>query len=595
MRPIRVRRNLPLSGQRIWSVGRGVSCRGAAALFATLILSIAVLFMVASILRLSTTQTLDRGRYETYKNEFAAAEKGLNKAYAQFQFLKSNPTATFDADVLNVSSPTKNGMTVTITVKTTDPPKNDTDKFGTTSRIVYYQIVATAKDTGNTGARFTHSGVTLSQNLEFHYEPIWQYAIFYDPILEIGPGAAMVVNGRVHSNSDTYVETGATLDFQNRVTVAGSLYHGRLGESGMSTDSGDVTFYDGSSQVSMKRGSGWLDSLASDWASASQDRWKGYVADDAAGVPKKTLPIPGDPHVLIERTNSNDPYSIQQAKFANQAGLRIFAADSSGNAPTTGLDQNGQTVQLTYHMEGSTPVPGARSGYTTKYIVTKGTFYDQREKKTVSTLDVDIANLKQSGVSPSNGIVYVSNADMGSSALGSVRLKNGSVLPTACAQGFSIASDCPVYVWGDYNTTSKIKSMVAGDAINILSNNWADANSDASNDPYSGRTAGDTTINSVFINGIVKSASNNYSGGVENYFRLLENWGSKKLTFSGSLIELWESQRAKGAWKYGSPIYDAPNRIWSWDNALGGLVGPPGVSPTTSLVRKQWSIVTATN
>ncbi|MFW6287090.1 MAG: hypothetical protein ACOC29_04030, partial [Candidatus Sumerlaeota bacterium] len=138
-------------------------------------------------------------------------------------------------------------------------------------------------------------------------------------------------------------------------------------------------------------------------------------------------------------------------------------------------------------------------------------------------------------------------------------------------------------------------AMVAGDAINVLSNAWNDANSANSGQGLNNRVASPTEINSVLINGIVPSVNNNYSGGVENYFRFLENWSGKDLEFSGSIIELYESVKATGNWSYGGKVYQAPNRPWSWDTALGGEDGPPGAPSVVEIVRSNWSIEESEN
>ena len=58
------------------------------------------------------------------------------------------------------------------------------------------------------------------------------------------------------------------------------------------------------------------------------------------------------------------------------------------------------------------------------------------------------------------------------------------------------------------------------DSITILSANWNDGTT--SKMP----TASTTTVNAAMLEGIVRSTNSNYSGGVENFLRLLENWSS---------------------------------------------------------------------
>jgi hypothetical protein len=49
---------------------------------------------------------------------------------------------------------------------------------------------------------------------------------------------------------------------------------------------------------------------------------------------------------------------------------------------------------------------------------------------------------------------------------------------------------------------------------------------------------------------------------------LHENWSGVNLTFSGSVVVLYNSQMATGGWVYGGNYYTAPNRVWGFDTAL---------------------------
>ena len=578
--------------------------RGAVTLITTLIISFVLIAMTYVILKIANTQTTERMHYEIYKDEFAAAEEALNKAYAHFSFLVFNRTPNYDADVAAMTPPNIEGIQFPVFKSTLIGTEDTDDPYGTPTHSLHYRINVTARKNNNTGNRFAHPGVSLSQTFDINYVPIFSYAIFYDPILEIAPGADMVVDGRVHSNNDLYVQTGASLNFKKRVSAAGGIFHGRFPGSGQANDNThDVSFFHGSGQSSMKRndGDGWLDHRDSDWASQAKTKWNKYVADSALGISKIAAPIPSDsdPHVLIERANNDDSYAVEQTKFENQAGLKVYSDSSNSLDGINIKDQNGVTVDNKYHMVDSTPVPGEGDAtHPTKYIAQPNSFTDQRENKTVSTLDINIANLNESGVSPTNGVVYVSNGKTNnSSTLGAVRLINGADLPDACSQGFSVASENPVYVKGNYNTDGKTLALIAGDAVTILSNSpdgtkgWQDANS---NKTISNRTAEATTINCVFMNGIVASGNDSngnshYSGGVENYFRFLENWSGKNFNFNGSLIQLWGSKKATGYWPGTGTIYNPPNRNWSWDKSLNVINGPPGIPSFITIKRSQWS------
>jgi hypothetical protein len=95
------------------------------------------------------------------------------------------------------------------------------------------------------------------------------------------------------------------------------------------------------------------------------------------------------------------------------------------------------------------------------------------------------------------GVMYVAGTNMATNP--AVRLVNGSRLPS---QGLTVASQNPVYVQGDYNTVNKVPAAVMGDAITVLSNNWAANGSDTKGSgATSTRPATPTTVNAAFALG----------------------------------------------------------------------------------------------
>lgn len=550
------------------------------AMAVVLVLGLLLIGMTGGLVMMARQQTINRARYETYKDEFAACEEALNKAYAQMQFLKDYHAADFEAQMAAITPPVVVGYEYPkfTATKTQDGPFLITEGSlkGYSVKQLAYEIEVTARKRGKTADRLTHPGVTLRQTVVITYVPLYIFAIFYDKFMEIAPGASMQVNGLVHTNGDAYFQSNNGLDFLAPVSVAGSVYHGRAPNSGQSGSSGDVRFSNGGTPTSMKRGNdadGWLTHADTDWATAAPERWGNGLADSSQGITDMSLPLPTtvDPHAIIERADSGDSQALKDEKFENKADLKVLVKT---NGTIEGQSASGASVPLTYTV-GST-----------SYAIAKiTTFYDAREGKTVNSLDIDVARLRASGVSPSNGILYVAN-EQGGNKYDAVRLVNGSTLPSSSAGGFTVATPNPLYIQGDYNTTNKQLAMVAADALSILSNKWSDANSA----DYSKRIANQTTVNCVCMQGIVATADGNYSGGVENYFRLLEQWSGVNLKFSGSIINMWESEIALGIWKQTGNFYSPPNRLWSWDTALGGLAGPPGAPSVIYMKRTNWEM-----
>ncbi|MBN1516800.1 hypothetical protein JXA32_09560 [Candidatus Sumerlaeota bacterium] len=560
--------------------------RGLVLLTVIVLVGLAISLALAMV-SLSNQQTRIRGRYEVYKDEFAACEEALNKAYAHIQFLITTVgTDTLDSDIAAIQPPTVDGYTFDTFTVTKDATgenpivSNPGEWNETTQYSQEYYINVTAVKTGGTAGRYDHPGVSLMQTLAVVREPLFNFAIFYDPIMELAPGGDMDIIGKIHGNGDFYIQAGSYLRCHDFVTAAGEIRHGRHPDAiGQGTSNGDVwlTYDGGDHYENMENSDGsWLESTDADWLAESADRWDNYVQ---ANVDPLNLPIPtsSDPHEIIERADASDTLSMQSQKFEYKAGLKIVKEGSN----IVGYDGEGNVVNLTYVENGQT-----------KKVYGTSTFYDARGHDygaggtTVSSLDIYVDRMVAQGIYPDNGFLYVSNEDSGSQP-GVVRIRNADELPTTSVDGFSIATDDSIYIEGDYNTTNKTASMVAGDALYVLSNSWRDSYSTN----YGSRYASDTRINAVCIQGIVPTdVHDSYSGGVENYFRLLEQWDNgSDLIFNGSIICLYYSENT-GKWIYGNPQYTKPGRIWSWDPDLATSGGPPGVPDVMTIERKSWSM-----
>jgi hypothetical protein len=270
-------------------------------------------------------------------------------------------------------------------------------------------------------------------------------------------------------------------------------------------------------------------------------------------------------HQLIEKGTGSDSAEMQQAKLYYKADLRIVDGVAT--------NRNGNPVSL---------CPG---------VVSSPSFYDMREQATMNITQVNIGTLVSCGQAPLNGILYVSQAGSNKG----VRLVNGATLPSG---GLTVVSENPVYIRGDYNTVTKKPAAVLGDAITVLSNNWELNQSDTKGDDVtSDRLATSTTVNAAFALGpSAESVVNQGNGQLENVIRFLEKWsGSGQVfTYSGSIIALWHSQRAQGAWRCcgngGTPpnYYNAPTRTWSYD-VLFDTNLPPGTPSGTVFLRGRWS------
>ncbi|HEV2330099.1 MAG TPA: hypothetical protein VGY56_15055 [Verrucomicrobiae bacterium] len=204
------------------------------------------------------------------------------------------------------------------------------------------------------------------------------------------------------------------------------------------------------------------------------------------------------------------------------------------------------------------------------------------------------------------GKIYIYNSvPLTVTNLPAVRVVNGSQLPDSF--GLSIATPMPLYVLGDFNTTEGGASDAAilgdvadswpasflADAITVLSSGWSDSTTSKNPSP----TAPDT-VNAACLEGIVPSSSSvgtvnstQYSGGVENFLRLLENWGSgNKLYYNGSIVVMFPSQYATNRWQDTGNYYNAPDRQWTFDTNFTTQAGLPPFTPAMkTTARSTWT------
>ncbi len=185
-----------------------------------------------------------------------------------------------------------------------------------------------------------------------------------------------------------------------------------------------------------------------------------------------------------------------------------------------------------------------------------------------------------------------------------VRLINAATLPgvydSAVAgntRGFTLASENPVYVWGNYNATSvtvaggtnvstsdryypyntslHIPASVVSDLVTILSGSWNDGESFAYPNAPGSRVASNTVVRFAMlagdpITGYSPSAglTGNQNGGLINFPRFLETWSSKRLNYAGSFINLFNAFNSNARHKCCNTVYTPPTRDWTFEESF---------------------------
>ncbi len=161
--------------------------------------------------------------------------------------------------------------------------------------------------------------------------------------------------------------------------------------------------------------------------------------------------------------------------------------------------------------------------------------------------------------------------------------------------GFTVASENPVYVQGNYNANNSgfgngnADAGVIADAVTLLSNQWNDLNGFL-NPLNPGARAANTTWyrmavaagkNLSFPQPTSFAAAQDYGtdGGLHNFLRYIESWGGT-LNYQGSLVSLYYSQYATGVFKCCTTVYGPPTRAYSFDQSFLAPSNLPPGTPT---------------
>ena len=546
-----------------------------------LILSLLVMIVLAvlGLAFLTTARTEDTiaANYRNHTAAFYAAEGGVESGVAGLKSLLGGSPVPTDVELADLSkklpvltdpSYTFNAFQVQ-RVRNVLPYSYQTTLTsgayaGLIAQTTDYMI--TASVTGPRGSQ-----ARLTQKIHNLGIPLFQFMAFYGRgvDLELHPGPQMTFTGRIHANSNLYLRAGKGLKIDSYATTAGNLYRyvkkdpsDRGNNPEIKNSSGVYQTLNFDHEYDYNFANKWAESA---WKSAALTTFGGRVQDSTMGVQEILPPIPDvlyDPnnvdkssHLMIEKGSAADSQALKDAKIYYKADL-IVENGAAKKGDMSGCDPKTITIQ---------------------------TFYDAREKKTMTVTQVDVGLLKACGKAPANGILYVSKD--GSNA--GVRLTNGAALPP---QGLTVVSENPVYVQGDYNTVNKVPAAVLGDAITVLSNDWEKKGYDKKGkDVTSNRKADKTTVNAAFATGPShESELGRENGQANNLIRFLEDWKGVDMTYTGSLVALWHSQQATEWFRPCCEYYSAPNRIWSYDT-LFNTNPPPGTPMGIITMRGQWS------
>lgn len=213
-----------------------------------------------------------------------------------------------------------------------------------------YRIISNVKISNG---RFNMTNA-VQQEVAFTTIPIFQYAIFYNPLLEFTRAATMTIRGRVHSN--------------------GSIYVGSLSGSSM-------TFYEGVTAAGTIETRDWWDVVATNYTGTVS-----FSNGKTTNAPSMALPIGTNNtseavHKVIERPPSDEsPTSAMgQERYYNKAEILVLVSSNGVNvsvkSPYTTSSNSVPTNQVTF------------------FLNTTNTMTDQRESRVQNMTEIDIAKL----------------------------------------------------------------------------------------------------------------------------------------------------------------------------------------------------------
>ena len=546
-----------------------------------------VLFLLLSgVLALTTTNATLTQRYNEYYDSVAAAEAATEKVVASMasDFQNSGVNGV-DGNLANygASIPTPAEVNDWANYQFSDPSGGPSATYVT--KLTAWQFTdLNWKYTGFKGSNSTYRiisnarntasayGITsaVKQEIQLVSIPLFEFEVFYALDMEICPGAGgLTFNGRVHDNATIYCQPSSpnTVTFLDHVTAAQKI-------------------------------------LPTNSPNDSNVRTLGtivYQAEHDWNVSSLNLPLgisnnPTNLHALIDippgSESANSLLGVQ--RFYNKADLIILVSNATVIATSGAYNNFSTTVCPPWSSISS-------------FVQTNITSFDKREGKSIQATQIDLQNFNSaySGFTTQLGrpvkILYVADLrSTDSTTLSGVKLVNGQTLP---ANGLTIATYNPLYVKGHYNapagalgtanTTGTAPAALIADAVTVLSGLWNDGDGSKSlNAPA--RNATDTTINAAVLGGIVPSAYGNYSGGVENFLRLLEDWTSRTLTFNGSMVALFPSKTATAYWGNNSDISRPPQRAYAFDlNFKDNAKLPPGTPEVRTIIHAAWNITQA--
>jgi hypothetical protein len=617
-----------MSGIKLLHNRRGFALE--ATLFVLLLLAVLCVFAVSGVTTTTRTANYDyRNTRSTY-----AAEAASDDIMQQLSGMVDDGFIS-QVELDSLARPTVPGFSIpTMTVVpnggATQETINDGQFSGLYALVRNYDITTRATDSAGNASRAV---VTVKAAAI----PIFQFGVFYEKDLEITNGQRLDMQGWVHTNGNIYARSGGGLYLHNIVTTPNKFYFRR--KDGTNPGGTDQVYIDdaGATARQLNNDSDGLPSYPA-FRTWSETRFSGRLKTNAYGVDSLRLPLPLSvpPEELIADRNNGGPDSPeeQESKFAWKADFYVNIDYSRIN--NTMCATVGATDIQYIRTAGRTTPTTAECALI--FAADSNMWWESREQTFVDEITIDYQRLfawMAANTSNQSSIMYITVRNIptvdetypaGARCATActfrpypvLKIVNASVL----GRPFTIATNLPVYVQGDYNSTVAWQpSAVIGDAFTWLSAGFSTTgivNRPGGAGVVTGgvtrwvwapaaASAGTTTIYAAILAGHgatpfdwvapgvtplgcnytgAGSQSYFYGGGLENFPRFLENWGGRTAFYRGSLVSIAFAQKASNYCGWAGAYYGVPTRNWAFDTRFQDPANlPPGTPVVGSVVQ----------
>jgi Tfp pilus assembly protein PilX len=279
-------------------------------------------------------------------------------------------------------------------------------------------------------------------------------------------------------------------------------------------------------------------------------------------------------------------YSAKTATTFTVSGRGAYGSPAAGHAVCASPCVSEPTIATNHPASGEWMGVSSTVGWGTSGYLLSDTEYITYSNKTANAVQVQTrgafyaAGNGHDAAAHANGSVVKSFTQPQKNKVWyfrrALRVINGSA-PNLATPGFTVASENPVYVQGDYNASGNFNgshsyAAVIADAFTFLSNKWNDIESFEYPYVVGSRTASTTWYRmaiaagkGINFNQLGPAQDYGTDGGTHNFLRYIENWGGQTLNYLGSIVSLYYNRQGIGTYKCCTVVYSPPNRAYTFD------------------------------